>query len=45
MQANYAAAVSLNTLQGGLPSAPLYRYDPDFPSAKTVGRKKRTVVV
>lgn len=45
MQANYAAAVSVNTRQCGLLSAPLYHYDPDFPSTKTVMCKDHTVVV
>lgn len=44
MQANYAAAVSVNTLQRGLLSALLYDYDPDFPSTKTVYKNCIVVV-
>jgi len=45
MQANNAAAFSVDTLQCGLLSAPLYRYDPDFASTKPVTCKDCVVVV
>lgn len=43
-QANYSAAVPLDTLQWGLVSAPLHHYDPDFSSMKAIACKIHPVV-